>query len=101
MKKHLLFLTGILALLTSCENIEPEYFANDDLIVEKVQVSSTYSKYPPYVAKSFILRRVKNPSMVAELNEDGLRGRSSNISYKVGDTIRVSLIDKSLFRYTL
>ena len=100
MKKHLLFFVLTSVLFTRCQTAEPEYFINDDLIVEKVLVSPGTNNLTPSSGKSFLLRRVKDPLMVAELHEDGLRVRSTRISYRVGDTVRVSLIDKSLFAYS-
>ncbi|WP_146899266.1 hypothetical protein [Adhaeribacter aerolatus] len=100
MKKLLLFLVLTFALFTRCQTAEPNYFMNDDLIVEKVLVSTSTDNLSPSCRKSFLLRRVKDPNMVAVLHEDGLRIRTSRISYRVGDTVRVSLIDKSLFAYS-
>jgi len=35
--------------------------------------------------------------MMTEIHEDGLRVRTARMTYRVGDTIRVTLIDKALF----
>ena len=72
MKKHLLLLLSMVTLLASCETAESEYFENDDLIVTKVQISPSLSTLSPSSNKSFLLRRVKDPAMVTELQENGL-----------------------------
>ncbi|MGV3585720.1 MAG: hypothetical protein ACO1OF_01860 [Adhaeribacter sp.] len=66
----------------------------------KVVVAMQVHHLKPATGRSLLLQRAKNPAMMTELHEDGLRVRTARMSYRIGDTIRVTLIDKALFFYS-